>query len=339
MPMVNIFHEILLFTSNKYICIAVSLAVLQGCVGVQSFPIAARAGDTITLALGSSDQINLSNTTVTYTPVTPPGDTIEITANIRSIFKLYPDKRAGIHYNSIAGYVPQLGGHGASIDVMVLDLPSDNILPGTGVIHVSTSGTYPMFTDTPNGKDISIEILQGSGASNTFDFFIEAISESVPTITGNLKMLEVLPHLQIKPDFDAGSVTEPEKFYAAEITIHGALNEAANNASDTDLDNSLRVLSEDLSLLEVSLLGVNYQQNQKQISWRRNGGEFTIYFVSPHGNMAYYEVSASLFFIDPTYGLSSIPTADARYYDENGIEISGPTLNVFVCTNETGCYK
>jgi len=64
-----------------------------GCVALQPFPTAARAGDTITLAVGSADGMTDSNTTVEFfapgvDPDIGPGTLIPI----RSVIKLLPDK-------------------------------------------------------------------------------------------------------------------------------------------------------------------------------------------------------------------------------------------------------
>ena len=61
--------------------IAVAM-MLSGCVAYNSLPVAARAGDTITVAIGSADGATTSNTTATYFPDTggsvPPDGEVSI---------------------------------------------------------------------------------------------------------------------------------------------------------------------------------------------------------------------------------------------------------------------
>jgi len=62
--------------------------VFSGCTMVSPFPLVARSGDTITLAVGSADGMNKSNTTVEFTG----SDGIPINIPERQILKIYPDK-------------------------------------------------------------------------------------------------------------------------------------------------------------------------------------------------------------------------------------------------------
>ena len=70
-----------------WLCIfAAVFFLMQGCVAVQTFPTAARAGDTLTLAVGSPDGMTKTNTSVqfvsgSYTTALP----------IRAIIRLKPD--------------------------------------------------------------------------------------------------------------------------------------------------------------------------------------------------------------------------------------------------------
>ena len=75
------------------VCVIIALAVLNGCVALQPFPMAGQAGDTITLAVGSADGMNSSNTTVEFFPFgTNPNTDPGIPVPVREIVKMYPDK-------------------------------------------------------------------------------------------------------------------------------------------------------------------------------------------------------------------------------------------------------
>lgn len=309
-------------TSHKFVyLVIISIALLQGCVAVQSFPTAARAGDTVTLALGSSDQINISDTTVTYTP--DGGVPVDITANIRSIFKLYPDKLSSAWSFSVAAGIPATSGHGASLDVMALDLPS-SLLPGTGVINVQNNAVYPVFSATPSDTNIAIEILPGEGSPSDFSYGIFA-----HTRTGDFTELEAASHFRIKPDFDLDAWMEAPTFAAAELTISGTLNAAALAVAETQVNRELRIFVDDMSMSRVS---------QRQVSWSRNGGEIVINYLSPTGVMRYYETSVAVFFLPASsYAYTATPSVSIRYFDIDGNVVAGPPVFIKFCAHSTGC--
>lgn len=69
-----------------------SLFEAAGCSLVHTVPLAARAGDTIMVSIGSPDDVSADNiTSITYTP-TGGSPIIIPNAQIRSIFNVYPDK-------------------------------------------------------------------------------------------------------------------------------------------------------------------------------------------------------------------------------------------------------
>jgi len=299
-----------------------SVILLQGCVAVQSFPTVARAGDTVTLALGSSDQINVSDTIVTYTP--DGGSSVDVTANIRSIFKIYPDKLSPTWSFSTAAGIPTTGGHGAALDVMVLDLPT-SLQSGTGIINIQNNATYPVYSNVPSDVDIAIEILPGVGSPSTFEYLLFG-----ETTTGDFTSLEAAPHYRIKPDFDPATATvfTPSTFAAVELIISGTLNAAATTDNAISVTNSLRVIVDDMS---TSL------NNQKQVSWARDGGNITINYISPTGNMPYYETSVAVFFTGTNYAFTATPSVSIRYFDIDGYEVTGPPVFIKSCTHATGC--
>ncbi len=308
--------------SYKFVClIFCCVAVLQGCVAVQSFPTVARAGDTVTLALGSSEQINVSDTIVTYTP--DGGVPIDITSSVRSIFKLYPDKLSPTWSFSMASSIPGTSGHGASLDVMALDLPA-TLLPGTGVISVQNNATYPIFSDTPSDTSIAIEILAGVGSPSAF-----AYSLLGNAIAGDFTSLEAAPHFRIKPDFQPDGWYNAPTFAAAELTINGTLNAAALAATEAQVTDQLRVIADDMS---TSL------NSQTQVSWSRDDDKIVIIYVSPKGAMPYYETSVAVFFLpSANYAFIATPSVSIKYYDIDGNVIPGPPVYIKSCTHSVGC--
>ena len=91
--------------NRKFTVLAAIILLLNtGCTALQSFPGAARGGDTVALAIGSPDGMDRTNTTAVYVSQSDPNyvptsdpdypgvGTTQHALPIRSIFKLYADK-------------------------------------------------------------------------------------------------------------------------------------------------------------------------------------------------------------------------------------------------------
>jgi hypothetical protein len=112
-----------MITRIYYILFAFALLVLQGCVALQPFPTVARAGDTVTLAVGLAEGMVKATTSVFFTP--DGGSEVAIpNENVSAIIRLYPDKRTNAWAASSAIAIDTLTGHGRWLSVMVVDLPS-----------------------------------------------------------------------------------------------------------------------------------------------------------------------------------------------------------------------
>ena len=149
----------------NYILLVFTILVLQsGCTSLQTFPVAARAGDTVSVALGSYDNMTTSNITVEFLPdgVLPGGGT-QLTP--RSVFRLFADNASRAVQNpmSLLGNVIKTSGHAPWLNVLVVDLPSTlntGITPVSGQLLVTraigpgTPPTYPGHgTDLPDFWD------------------------------------------------------------------------------------------------------------------------------------------------------------------------------------------
>jgi hypothetical protein len=298
------------------IILSFSLLVLQGCVAVQPFPTVARAGDTVTLAVGSAEGMVKSSTNVFFTP--DGGSEVAIpNENIRAIIRLYPDKRTNAWSASSAIAIDTLTGHGSWLSVMVVDLPST--LPvGTGTVRVSTPATYAAFSNDINDETIAIEILPGVGAPATFDY--QSVGASV---AGDLSNIELMPHYLIKPDFVIKNFWEPvpwPTFGAIELKIVGTVS----GIPEDTVDSNMRVVLDEME--------ENFHSHL-QMDWQRNGDTTTINLISPTGLLQYYEARASIFFTNLDAQYSAIPTVTARYFDTSGQVIPGPVLKVTYSVN------
>jgi len=288
---------------------------LCGCVSLQSFSTASRAGDTITLAVGSAEGMTKNNTTLTYTPDST-GVPIDIPqSSIRAIVPLYPDKRTKAWSNSAATAIDSQTGHGAWLTVLVVDLPlSLSAYVGTGVINVHTTATFAGSSSKVNGEDIALEILPGNGEPASFSYksYINA-----PAQDGVLSDVEVLPHYLIKPDL----VDEP--FWATPMwPTYGAITIKITgpiSGTESEIRNEMRVVIDDM---EQSF------QSHSQMSWARDGDSITINIISPKGALNYFEARISIFSRTGNVYYPSLPLVDTKYYDIQGNEVPGPVINI-----------
>ena len=299
-------------THINLVTLFMALMFLQGCVAVQSFPTAARAGDTVSLAVGSAEGMTKTNTTLTYTP-DGTGTPISIPAtNIRAIVPIYPDKRSPAWSNSDAKGVATLTGHGSWLMVLVVDLPAG--LPvGTGNLNVQTAATLPPTTTHVNDVNIALEILLGTGTPSTFSYM-----NGVET-AGDLSLLEAAPHYLIKPGYEG--LPSPWPTYGAiEIKVTGTIT----GATEAGIDGSMRVVPDEMEQNLVSHM---------QMDWARTGDTTTITLISSVGRLNYYEARASIFFKNAAINYVSAPTITARYFDINGVEVIGPLIATAFVTN------
>ncbi len=296
-------------TGGTVAVIAVLLIALaaSGCVGVQSFPSSARAGDTVVLAIGSPDGMTAANTSATYTP--NGGTAVPLT--IRSIFKLYPDKTSRAWVNSDATNIENQTGHGPWITMVAINLPG-TLVEGTGVVSFVTSATYPPSPARDiNTAAIPLEILPasaGSGAPNPFNYEIAA---NLP-VAGDLSQLEPKNRLVIKPDFTGLPATT---YGAIEIRI-------AIPTLDVTNPNDVQVIIDEKINLTSAASRVQYM-------WSIQGSDLVVDFISPIGGLAYHQAYFYLLWpglkanIDA--GIIDVSTLVpvVTYYDVNGNVVAG----------------
>jgi len=291
-----------------------------GCVSTQPFPSVARAGDTITLAVGSADGMTANNTTVEFFPGTDPAVVTPVPVAIRSIVKLYPDKTSSAWLDE--GQIAARSSHGGWLSVVVVDLPQ-GLPEGDGVIQVRTNGevTYPRFAATANGTDILMQILPGTGKSSTLDYYsLDGVSNP-----GDLTQAEALPQVIIKPPVPAEGQALSTAYGAVEINVTVPI--IALDGSVVD-DAGIAVVLDDQPQTIT---------RQASMIWKRNGDNFSIMLVSPLGMYSFQSrVSIVPRTKDFLYILDSNNPPQLNsvtYYDLNGVpDTTGttpvPTLTV-----------
>jgi len=149
---------------------------LSGCAGTKAFTTAARAGDTVALAVGWNKNVSRANLSAVITPASGGPVTYNAgNSNIRAVFNMYPDPVSrlvvGTETNQSLGYNSNI--HGASLGSLVtgedkdlsqtmvlLNLPA-SLAVGNASIDLY-AGATPLSTHT-------VQILSGTGSANLFE--------------------------------------------------------------------------------------------------------------------------------------------------------------------------
>lgn len=289
------------------------LLLIQGCVAVQTFPTAARAGDTITLAVGSPDGMTKSNTNISFISDSDPTNPVDVTSYVRAITKIFPDKMSPAWHGSkdaFSNLIPKNSGHGGWLSVIILDLPA-TLPEGAGYfsITVSPDVTYPNTSTTIEEVQVGIEILPGTGVSNAFAHM--RVSGNTTPEVQPLSTLEANDHVLIKPPLPFGVL---EQYGAIEIKVNAQIRVDLDGT--TIPDRLIRVVFDDQPDNLVS---------QKQASWYRVGDEFTLNYVSPNASLSFYEARAAIVIKrDAVHSFVGTPSfVSIKYFDASGAEVTG----------------
>lgn len=290
------------------IAIIVAAYVLSGCTAINTMPIAARAGDTITVAVGSPEVMTPSNTTATFVP--DAGGSVPLT--IKSIVRLLPEQtsKSVTNPNHAAWTLTSTSGHQPWLAVIVIDLPTTGLPVGTGVINVSTTADYPTVVDHVNNVPINFEVLAGTGSPHPLEYNIGLGATQI----GTLKDLEPTHSVLVHPNF-VGTTTWPS-YGAIEITLQFAADGAPPS--------SFQFISEDVS---------PYTGSARNVIYRVSGDSLIVSYISPTGLLEYYEPRFSIVPLPArpitgnppgTYPSAAPSITAVRYFDINGVEVTGP---------------
>jgi hypothetical protein len=288
---------------------------LTGCIGLKTFPQAARGGDTVALAVGSADGMARANTTAVFVSDSAPNTPINLTSGIRGIFRLYADKASSLYtIGSNTHFVVDSSGHEPWVTIMVVDLPQ-GLPTGSGQVRITTTATYPTIGNHINNRPISLAILPGTGTPSDLPFEL-GVSTSMP---GDLTQMEAQPYAQVMPVFPS-STTWPA-YGAIEMKMH-----VPTTAGTALGPAALRVLVDDMSVSTSSGLSTPYRHDSNQ--------DLTVMLLSPTGKLRYYEPRFSIVPInnqDQVISFAGTPTiTSVRYFDINGNQVAGPLPSDFV---------
>lgn len=274
---------------NLYLLVLI-VFMLQGCVATQSFPTVARGGDTIMLAVGSPDGMNKTNTTAQFVSdvdasVTP--------LSIRSVLRLRPDQTSNLAlFDSFLNAEDYYTGHSQWLTVIFIDLPVA-LTVGAGHIDIHSSASYGTLYLGINDIPMALEIIEGTGSRNEFTY--NNNFGGVGPV--DLASLEALPQVVVRPP----NLASAFNFAAAEIKVNVPLGSIPNRA--------IRVVADDFY--------TRNHQDQVQMSWTRDGDEFTVNFISPSATMESKQLRFSIvlrpgntFITDPAPSIVSVVLYD-----------------------------
>lgn len=314
--------------SRKFFyCLVISLVLLvsAGCVGIQSFPHTARAGETITLAIGSGVDVNRGNTTISYTPDDPTMPVVDLTPHIVGLFKLYPDKSSYAWLDSqYTAVVPLRARHEPWQNSVAINLPvtlpdSSPFPVGPGRIQVTTTADYDLGTSgstSPNDVTVALEVLPGTGEPFPGQYDKNGV------FTGDYADLEPQPQVVIRAEESVVTCG------AVELILDIPMRQG--DGVTLVHENAIEVFREHINYGAITV--PPFKSSQAQVNWRRTGDDLALYFTSPIG-MPSFEIASSVVLRNSRLGnhFVSAPGPSVKsitYYDLDGNVIAGPMPTV-----------
>lgn len=277
-------------------------AWLTGCTAVNTFPLAARSGDTISVMIGGSERARKNTVGVTLTDAAGGVWDLQALGKVRSVFNLRADGRAyGMHYSSyLDSYYPWNSGHEPVQTVLVANLPA-GLPQGNATLTVRLNAT-DNSSGVSDPTNINVEILPGTGASNNF----ARKAGGGSTVPADLQALEPAPHAKLT--FGTGAIIG-----AASLVID--VDQSIVNMNDLNVyvpESTVRG-----SFVDPGAFG----DKQRMVYWRQDGDRLYIDIIAPQGIDSRY---LQAFVVHPR-GLSGSPgftIVNASVYDINGQPLS-----------------
>lgn len=290
-----------------------ALLALQACTGVNTFPTVARAGDTVSVMVGGSE--NARKETIAVALQDSAGRTWNLQALglVRSVFNLRMDGRAvAQHYlQRLDSDVAWIFGHEPVQTVLVADLPPD-AAPGAATLTVSL-GVPDNSAGIADPFSIHLDIVAGVGSP---DPFLRVNPSDGEARTAQLNKLEPAPHAKITLDTGGAFIG------AASIKI--SYNNATLNGNDINV-----YVPEAVVRGTSSNPSGPFGATQRMVYWRQDGQNVYIDVVAPQGISGKY---LQLFVIHPDNPniAPNFALAEVAAYDVNGSALSvQPSLAYF----------
>ncbi len=270
---------------------------LGGCTAVNTFPMAARSGDTISVMIGGSELARKETIGAVLTDASGGQHDLQALGLVRSVFNLRPDGRAeGLHYSDyLDTYISWFFGHEPVQTVLVADLPT-GLPPGIATLAVNLNAS-----DNSSGigdpARIKLEVLSGAGAA---DSFLRKTTQG-PT-PADLLALEPAPYAKLT--FPAGAIIG-----AADLVID--VDQSAVNLDDLNV-----YVPESTVRGSVGDPGA-FGDKQRMVYWHHDTNRLYIDIVAPQGIdgrfLMLYVMHPRDLPASPNFALNS-----ATVYDLNG---------------------
>lgn len=280
--------------------IGLMLMVQFGCIGYETFPQRAQAGDTITLGGGlemglGNEFMDRTNTRVILTkPDDPSWINRDISAKMKALFHLYPDPRSAVWNNNM--FLGPLSDGRPFETGIALDLPTD-LQPGMYQMEVSSTVINNVWKpwleiiDDPNILGEANCFADQSGACSPMNDVIE---------------LERMPFVRVS--FDQGV-----ELGALEVLVD--YNEALVPLKDVN------VVSPRINYGSAGF-GTTNRDHLRMFYWKQLGTQLQVQYVCPNG------VDTKHLFFDIVYPRGrmnpiTLPQEPAvKAYDVNGVDVS-----------------
>lgn len=210
----------------RIVFLALLALLVVGCAGTESFGRYARAGDTVSLAVGLRQNLSKSNITVEITPVATGVPIIYGPGHpaIRAVFNLYPDPLSSVVVSPMVGedLTPYAQFYASLVEsnftgpdgdwsqtVVFLDLPADMPV-GRAQIQVSGAG----YADPPASV---VQIIDGAGFPAAFSTeggsltvnqldALQRVGNHVVSFSGPTVPHAIQVDLRHDPDRDSGGI-------------------------------------------------------------------------------------------------------------------------------------
>jgi len=301
----------------QYLLIIPLLLALVACAGTQTFTPAARAGDTVTLAVGWQKKLVRQNLTVKITG----SDNVTTTylpndAHVRAIMNLYPDPAS----YAVVDTATKQSTNGQTIGNLInnyvtpdsttsehdndwwqtsvlLDLPAS--LPvGTANITLTDSGGASL-------KPITITIVAGAGSSNLFNIY-SPWGSTIPLLDQNYwpyaaKTLEREPN--------------------STVTFANSNTDANGNPI---VPHSIQIQFSHTPNVGKTWV-VNPRGDIKNVVWRDDGSTITV-ILTPTQGVTLTQMLDFKFYVSG--GVAALTQTSLKAYDVNGVSMTGVTAAI-----------
>lgn len=289
----------------------VGLVLSQGCTAVATFPTIARAGDTVSVMVGGTENARKETISVILTDVNGLDWDLQALGLIRSVFNLRADARSqGTHYSTyLETYFSWSAGHDPVQTVLLVNLPVD-VPVGAAYLTVN-----PLVNDDSSGISvpfiINIDVIAGAGSS---DIFLR--QDASGPLAADLTRFEPAPHAKL-----SFGITDGITIGAASIVID--FDETIVTAGD------INVFASESTVRGSVVSTGSFGKTQRMIYWHQDGLQMFIDIIAPQGiNQAFlkvYLVHPNVLSASPNFNIIS-----SKIYDVNGVEIAlTPTLEYF----------